>query len=40
MKTYKIIIALLISIMTIPVMAQSEGGLVLEAGAEKKSTRN
>ena len=36
MKTYKIILTMLIAAMSMPVMAQSEGGLLLEAGAEKK----
>ena len=36
MKTYKIILTMLIAAMSMPMMAQSEGGLLLEAGAEKK----
>ena len=36
MKMYKIMMALLIAAMSMPVMAQSEGGLLLEAEAEKK----
>ena len=36
MRTYKIIMTMLIAAMSMPLMAQSEGGLLLEAGAEKK----
>ena len=36
MRKYKIIMTMLIAAMSMPVMAQSEGGLLLEAGAEKK----
>lgn len=39
MRTYKILMAVLMALMSQPIMAQSEAGLWMELGAEKKLSR-
>ncbi len=39
MRTYKVIVAFMAACLSIPVLAQSEGGLLVEAAAEKKINR-
>ncbi len=39
MRMYKTLLAVLVFMMSLPLMAQSEGGLLMELGAEKKLSR-